>query len=240
MAASDGPVTKSLPSSVAAYTFFMLKVFFDRTFRRPLLVSVSSLLVSDVSTPCGLWNGPCFSLSSTSFISVNRKSYIVHRTRKLLNPIDAEKTDCSLRETAVVFSPPHKWSDTGTPFDDQWHELQWQQDRWRTDLKGKNVAKIWSQHGTILVNFFLNTIITLIKRPLQQFPAPTLIVDSLRDIVLGPPANGTRLLLATMWRPLNCPSVSTPVDASSIRELFRHRLLKKQEMSNWYEQIPAM
>ena len=29
------------------------------------------------------------------------------------------------------------------------------------------------------------------------------------------PTNGTRLLVTTMWRPLNCPSVSTPVDTSS-------------------------
>ena len=35
---------------------------------------------------------------------------------------------------------------------DQWHELQWQLDRWRTDLKKHKYVKIWSQHGTILVN----------------------------------------------------------------------------------------
>ena len=34
LAASDGPVTKNLPSSVAAYTFFMRKVFLDRVLRR--------------------------------------------------------------------------------------------------------------------------------------------------------------------------------------------------------------
>ena len=68
-------------------------------------------------------------LSSTSFNSVNRKTYIVHQTQKLFYPIKAENTNCSLRKTAVVFSPPHKRSHKKTPSDDQWHVLQWQQDR---------------------------------------------------------------------------------------------------------------
>ena len=49
----------------------------DRIFRRPLLASVSSPLVSDVSTLCGLYDGPCFSLSSTSFSAANRKMDII-------------------------------------------------------------------------------------------------------------------------------------------------------------------
>ena len=93
LVASDGPVTKNLPSSVAAYTFFMRKDFLDRNFRRTLLVSVSSPLVSDVSTLRGLWDKPCFSLSSASFSSVNIKTYIVHQTRKLFTPNEAENTN---------------------------------------------------------------------------------------------------------------------------------------------------
>ena len=152
LAASDGPVTKNLPSSVAAYTFFMRKVFLDRYIRLPLLASVSSPLVSDVSILCGLCNGPCFSLSSTSFSSANRKTDIVDYNAKLLNPSNAVDTNYSTRETAVVLSPPHKRSDTRTPFDDPWHESQWQRDRSRNDLKGKKCCEIWSQHRTILVN----------------------------------------------------------------------------------------
>ena len=45
------------------------------------LVSVSSPLVSGVSTLCGLWDGPCFNLSSFSFSSANRKTYFVHQTQ---------------------------------------------------------------------------------------------------------------------------------------------------------------
>ena len=133
----------------------MRKVFLDRIFHHFLMVSVSSPLVSGVSTLCGLWDGPCFSLSSTSFSSVNRKTYIVHQTRKLLNPIEANYTNYSLRETAVVLSPPHKRSDTRTRSDDHWHELQWQQDRWRTDLKGtkcgKNLESTWNNTINFLI-----------------------------------------------------------------------------------------
>ena len=50
--------------------------FSDRIFRRPLLASVSSPLVSDVSILSGLCDTPCFSLSSTSFSSANRKTGI--------------------------------------------------------------------------------------------------------------------------------------------------------------------
>ena len=51
-----------------------------------------------------------------------------------------------------MLSPPQERSDTRTPSDGQYHESQWQQDRSRTDLKGKNVVKNWSKHGTIIVN----------------------------------------------------------------------------------------
>ena len=155
LAASDGSVTKNLPNSVAAYTFFIRKVFLDKFFWRPLLVSVSSPLVSDVSTLCEFWAGPCFNLSSTSFSSVNRKTYIVHQTRKQLNPIETEITNYSIRESAVVLSPPRKRSDIRTPSADQWHEIQWQQDRSRIDLKGKKCGKIlestWSNTSKFLI-----------------------------------------------------------------------------------------
>ena len=55
--------------------------FLRQNFLTPLLASVPSPLVSDASTLCGLWDGLCFSLFSTSFSSVNRKRYIVHQTQ---------------------------------------------------------------------------------------------------------------------------------------------------------------
>ena len=73
-AASAAPVTKNLPSSVAAYTFFIRYDFLDRIFRCPWLASVSSPLVSDVSNLWGLCEGPCFSRSSTSFSSTKQKN----------------------------------------------------------------------------------------------------------------------------------------------------------------------
>ena len=123
----------------------------DRTFRRPWLASVSSPLVFDVSTLFGLCDGPCLSLSSTSFSSANRKvQYRPNMT--LLNPNKAEDTNYSSRETATERSPPRKRSDTRTPSDDQWHESQWQRDRSRTDLQRRNIVRTWSQLGTLLVN----------------------------------------------------------------------------------------
>ena len=47
-------------------------------------------------------------------------------------------------------------------------ESQWQQDRWRTDLNGTNVVKIWSQHGAILVISSFEH-----KKYHHQTPAPT-------------------------------------------------------------------
>ena len=67
-------------------------------------------------------------------------------------PSEAEKTNYSLKETAVVLSPHHERTDTRTQCDDQGHESQWQQDRSRIDPKSKNMVRTWSQHGTILVN----------------------------------------------------------------------------------------
>ena len=98
--------------------------FLDRFFRRPLLVSVLSPLISDVSTICGLCNGPCVSLSSSSFSSVNINTSIVHKTRKLLNQIEARNTNCSSRRTAVVLSPPQTRGDTWKSSDHQWKESQ--------------------------------------------------------------------------------------------------------------------
>ena len=153
MAASDDPVKKNLPNSVAAYTFFMRKVFLVRIFPRALLVSVLFPLVPDVSTFCGLCDGLCFSLSSTSFSSVNIKTYNVHQTRKSLNQIRARSNNYSSRETTAVLFPPHKRRNKRTSSDDQWHKSQWQQNRWRTDQKGTNVVKFCSPQGTILENF---------------------------------------------------------------------------------------
>ena len=219
MAASDGPVTKNLPSSVAEYTFFMRKVSLDRIFRRPLLASVSSPLVSGVSIRCGLCDGPCFSLSSTSFSSANRKMDVVRLNTKVLNPRKAENTNYSSRETSNVLTPPHKRSDIRKPSDDQWHESQWQRDRSRIDLQrkkgGKNLEPTSNKTSRFLIwaqvlpwsNACCNS--SLLRPRLWTTSGTS---------CWGPPANGTRLLLTTMWRPLNCPSVSTPVDTSSFPE----------------------
>ena len=149
----------------------MRRVFFKGILRRPLLVSVLSSLVSDFSTICGLCDGPCFSLSSIPFSSVNITTYIAHQIRKLLNQIEARNTNCSSMEmeTTLVLSPPQNRSDTNTSSDDHWHESQWQQHRWRTDLKGTNVVKTWSQHGTILVKTSFEH-----KYYHYQTPAPTI------------------------------------------------------------------
>ena len=133
----------------------MRKVFFDRNFRRPLLASVSSPLVSDVTSLCGLCDGPCFSLSSTSFSSANRKTVIVDYNTKLLNPSKAVNTNYSSRETAVVLSPPHKRSDVMTPFDDQRHESKWQRDHLRIYLQrkkcSKNLEPTWNNTSKFLI-----------------------------------------------------------------------------------------
>ena len=239
LAASDGPVTRNLPSSVAAYTFFMQKVSLDRIFRRPLLASVSSPLVSDVSIRCGLCDGPCFSQSSTSFSSANRKTDIVRLNTKLLNPSKAENTNYTSRETAVVLSPPQKRTDIGTPSDDQRHESQWQRDRSRIDLQrnkcGINLEPTWNNNSKFLIwalvlpswNACSNCY--LLRPRLWTAPGTS---------CWGPPANGTRLLVTTMWRSLNCPSVSTPVDTPSFPEtpgIVSASPGNKQGMSHWYD-----
>ena len=55
----------------------------------------------------------------------------------LLNPKRRRNTNCSAKETATEPFPPHKLSDTRTPFDAHWHESQWQRVRSRTDLQKK-------------------------------------------------------------------------------------------------------
>ena len=168
MAASDGPVTTNLPSSVAPYTFFMRKVSFDRILQRPLLVSLSSPLIFDASTLCELCEGLCVTLSSTPFSSVNIETYIVQRIRKLLNQIEARKTKYSSLETTSVLSLPRKRIDTRTSSEDQWHESQWQQGRWLTEIKGTNVVKVWSHHETTLIKSSIEH-----KHYHHQTPAPT-------------------------------------------------------------------
>ena len=101
------------------YTFFMRRASFERILRHHLLLSVPSRLVSDVCFLCGFCDGPCLSLSRTSFSSVNRKTYIVHQIRKLLNQIEARNTNYSLMGTTIALSPLCKRSDTSTPSDDQ-------------------------------------------------------------------------------------------------------------------------
>ena len=166
-AASDGPVVKNRPSSVAAYTFFMRNVFLDRTFRRPLLPSVLSPLVSDVSTLCWLWDSPCYSLSSTSFSSVNRKTYIIQTQncstqlrRKLLTIHQGRQHLCFLLLTNGVTQSHHLMLSctiySGSRIGDK---LIW---------KARNVVKIWSQHGSILVNSSFEH-----KKYHHQTPAPT-------------------------------------------------------------------
>ena len=54
LAASDGRVTKTTPSSLAPYTFFIRKVFFDRIIRRPLHLSHLRWRLTSLS-PWALW-----------------------------------------------------------------------------------------------------------------------------------------------------------------------------------------
>ena len=56
-----------------------------------LLVSISSPLESDVSTVCWLCDGPCFSLSSTSFSSVNIKEEPCTPNTKTVEPNRGKK-----------------------------------------------------------------------------------------------------------------------------------------------------
>ena len=117
--------------------------------------SVGVCLISAWSPMSQLSVDPAMALASTypalhSVLSTEKR--IFYTKHKTVEPDWGENTNYSLRETAVVLSPPRKQSDTKTPTDDQWHELQWQQDRWRTDLKGTSVVEIWSQRGIILVN----------------------------------------------------------------------------------------
>ena len=67
-----------------------------------------------------------------------RKLYTKHET---VEPERGEKYLIFLRETADALRPYHKRSDTRTPSDGHWHELKWQQDRSRIDLKGKKCVK---------------------------------------------------------------------------------------------------
>ena len=79
------------------------------------------------------------------------------------------------------------------------------------------MVKTWSQLATILVNssFRAKELPSSNARSnssLLRFGQWTASGTSYWD----PPANGTRLLVTTMWRPLNCPSLSAPVDTSSV------------------------
>ena len=100
---------------------------------------------------------------------------------------------------------------------------------------GKNLEPTWSNTSKFLIRA-------------QELPSPNAPSNSsLRrpwlwtasgTLCWDLPTNGTRLLVTTMWRPLNCPSVSTPVDTSSFPdtpESSRHHLEITQGMSHWYE-----
>ena len=106
----------------APNTFLMRKVFFERVLRRSSLLSVSSLVVSNVFTFAGFCDGSCLSLSSISVSCFNIKTYIVRKIRKLLNQVKERDTHYSHMDTTTGSSPLRKGSGTRTPFDDHWHE----------------------------------------------------------------------------------------------------------------------
>ena len=138
LAASDGPVTNNLPSSVAAHTFFKRRVFLDRIFCRLLLASVSSPLVSQFSVDFGMVHvSACPALHSV-LPTEKRTLQTKHENSE---PEQGGKYQLLLRETAVMLSPPHKRSDTRTPSADQWHESQWQRDWSRTYIQSKKCGK---------------------------------------------------------------------------------------------------
>ena len=136
----------------------------------------------------------------------------------LLNPNKAEDTKYSSRETATELSPPRKRSDTRTPSDDQWHESQWQRDRSRTDLQTRNRVRTWSQLGTILVNSSFEH-----KNYHHQMHA---LIAPCSDRDCGQPQGHHAGAPSQRYQvpgnndvtPINCPSVSTPVDTTSFPE----------------------
>ena len=98
-----------------------------------------------------------------------------------------------------MLSPPRTRIDIKTPFNDQWHDSQWQRDRSRTDLQRKKCGKTCSQHGMILV-------ISSFEHNYYHHQMPALIAPC-SDLDCGqpqghhagaPPANCTRLLVTTM------------------------------------------
>ena len=56
------------------------------------------------------------------------------------------------------------------------------------------------------------------RRLLQEVSASTSNVDNLKDIMLGPPSQRYQARGNNTVTPLNCPSVSTPEDATSFPE----------------------
>ena len=148
-----------------------------------------------------------------------------------------EDTWYSSQDSIFVSSPLRTGNGKRTKVDDQWHELQWQHDQWRFDLKGTIVVKTWSQQGTLLVNSsFEHKNYHHLKRLLLQLSASTSTVDSLGDIMVGPPAKGTRFLVTVLRRPFKCLSVSTPVEITSFSENSgAHSALpaKKLEINHW-------
>ena len=154
-AASVAPVTKNLPSSVAAYTFFIRYVFLDRTFQRPWLASVSSPLVSDVSTLWRLCEVPCFSRSSTSFSSTKQKNghydpknNTTKLKRQKVLTIHQRRQPLSLRLFADGATQGHQLMTSGT---DHRGSGIGPKLIYNTNKNGKNLEPTWNNNSKFLI-----------------------------------------------------------------------------------------
>ena len=100
------------------------------------------------------------------------------------------------------------------------------------------MVKTWSQLGTIVVNSSCEHKNYHHQMPALIAPCSNPDCGQPQGHHAAPPANGTRLLVTTMWRPLNCPSVSTPVDTSSFPEtpgIVSASPKNNQGMNHWYD-----
>ena len=171
--------------------------------------------MSDVSTLCGLCEGPCFSRSSTSFSPTNRKTENMD-WHNATEPKKAENTNFQQRRQQLSLLLFAHGATQG-------HDLMPSGKNHSGSGIGQELICKRRKHGKNLEPTWNNTSKFLIQA--QELPSSNARSNSSllrRRLWLasgtscwGPPANGTRLLVTTMWRPLNCPSVSTPVDTSS-------------------------
>ena len=136
LTASNGPVTKSCqaplprkPSSSVKFSSTELSGAPDLHLSRLRCCPTSQFSADSVRVPVIV--GPAL---HSALPTEKRK---IWTETILLNTKRRKNTNCSSKETATEPSPPRKRSDTRTPFDAQWHELQWQGDRSRTDLQKK-------------------------------------------------------------------------------------------------------